>query len=515
MKSLARLLSAGLALTILTSACGIPPGFLSTPTPTLTPTPVFTPTPTPDPASLVAASCQGKAVPGAATYQTDHAPHPILFISSTGERHEWNSQLPGEWQPQSLDQVEFVGCLEETETIIETCSYIPVGQADRYQYDLTIRLVIAQTGEELLVFKKAGSTPPKCPAAMSFDLLNPGRKRIDGGHVNLSDVRSQLEIYVAAPTPPRVVMLPEMGYNAVLSPDGRILASDMLNVVTLWDTTTGQKISSLEKHEHHIAALVFSPDGKILATRDGYGTIIVWDVAAGLPLSILTSSDTGFSFSRMAFTPDSRFLASPVENLITLWDLTTGEQAGQYEGSFAYDLACSPDGKYLAAADLFGVYLWDLSFGQQEPTRIDQWEKSISYIFQYPVAFSLDGKILFYAACSQADEQGSHCLAGEIRLWDIEKNQLITSFSGPAAEVTNIAISPDGNLLTTSFCSQTGYTGCASSQIIIWDLATLKLFYEFEVGGGIKDLVFSTDGRTVISGSDNRTITFWDISWIK
>jgi len=58
----------------------------------------------------------------------------------------WNGQLPEEWHPQRLDQVEMVGCLEETETIIKTCSFIPVGQADRVQYDLTIRLVIAQTG---------------------------------------------------------------------------------------------------------------------------------------------------------------------------------------------------------------------------------------------------------------------------------------------------------------------------------------------------------------------------------
>jgi hypothetical protein len=508
LKSLARLFSGGMTLIILFSACDVPLGSFPTPTP------VFTPTRTPDPASLVAAACQGKAVSGAANYQTDHAPHPIIFISPTGERHEWNGQLPGAWQPLSLDQVELVGCLEETGTIIETCSFVPVGQADRYQYELTVRLVIAQTGEELLVFKKAGSPPQRCPAAMSFDLLNPGRKRIDGGRVNLSDVRPQLEFYIAAPAPPHVVKLPEMGYITVLSPNGRILASEMLGtIITLWDTNTGQKISSLVKHEQPIEELNFSPNGKTLASVDLNGMIVLWDVATQQPIHIMTSPKTSIYRDLLTFSPDGRFLASSAEDLVTLWDVTTGEQTGQFEALFSvYNMAFSPDGKYLAAADLGYVYLWDIMSGQQEPTQIEQ---TISIISRYPVVFSLDGNILFYSACSQADNQRSHCLAGEIRLWDIDKNLLITSFSGPTSEVTEMAISPDGNILAASFCSQTGQTGCAGSQVNIWNLATRTIFYQFDVTGGIKDLIFSADGKTVVSASDNKAVIFWDISWIK
>jgi len=335
---------------------------------------------------------------------------------------------------------------------------------------------------------------------------------MDGGHFNLSDVRSQLEFYLNAPAPPLVVTLPEMGYRPVLSPDGRLLASVIQGtVISLWDTTTGQNISSLSKHEQPVVAMTFSPDGKSLASVDMVGMIVLWNVATQEQIHIFTLPQT-WRYS-LAFSPNSRFFASSAEGLVSLWDVTTGAQTGQFEALFGVsNLAFSPDGKYLAAADLSSVHLWDISAGQEEQLQI---ENTSSLISKVPVIYSLDGQKLIYAACSQTDGQVSNCLASEILLWDIGKRQLFTSFGGPTAEVTEMAISPDGILLAASFCFQTGSSGCSGSQVLIWNLATLKRFYEFNIEGGIKDLVFSVEGRTLIASSDNNTISFWDISWIK
>lgn len=76
--------------------------------------------------------------------------------------------------------------------------------------------------------------------------------------------------------------------NAIaFSPDGRTLAVGMakywqtmftpvpdikksMNIVKLWDVTTGQERITLEGHTERVTSVVFSPEGNILATGGGW-----------------------------------------------------------------------------------------------------------------------------------------------------------------------------------------------------------------------------------------------------
>jgi WD40 repeat protein len=82
----------------------------------------------------------------------------------------------------------------------------------------------------------------------------------------------------------------------VASPDGSLVASiadDM--VCRVWDAKTGEKRFELRGHEEktptHFRSMLhcccFSPDGKLLATADKVGHIVVWDTATGKPMKTL------------------------------------------------------------------------------------------------------------------------------------------------------------------------------------------------------------------------------------
>ncbi len=48
-------------------------------------------------------------------------------------------------------------------------------------------------------------------------------------------------------------------------------------IIQLWDVDTGRDLGALPEHTWSIPSLVFSHDGKILASGSGDGTVLLWD----------------------------------------------------------------------------------------------------------------------------------------------------------------------------------------------------------------------------------------------
>lgn len=102
------------------------------------------------------------------------------------------------------------------------------------------------------------------------------------------------------------------------------LKVETVGQVKLWDVASGREIGAIKGHGRGVSNVIFSHDGKMIASGGTDNTIKIWDVATRSELRTLTGHTAGIE--SMDFTPDGRLLASASEDGSTfLWDTKTGE----------------------------------------------------------------------------------------------------------------------------------------------------------------------------------------------
>jgi WD40 repeat protein len=231
--------------------------------------------------------------------------------------------------------------------------------------------------------------------------------QLDGARLILASPRVTIQPWL-------IVASPVGGEVAVKS------ASD--HRIHVWDTTTGQERAIWGEPEAPVNQLVYSRDGKRIATDSEDHTIRVWEVATGKILTQMVGHEG--PVWRLAFSPDGRRIVSAsADCTFRLWDAMTGQPLavlGSNSGEAAVPALFSPDGQWIVTGWGKDVRLWDGKMGQPL-AWLGSHEHRVLHL-----AISPDGRRI----ASQARDEGA------IVLWDPATRKKAASLTGMSLPIS-------------------------------------------------------------------------------
>ncbi len=234
------------------------------------------------------------------------------------------------------------------------------------------------------------------------------------------------------------------------------------------------------------------------------GIILPKDVPGDYPepieIRIIRIEEDG-GLEVIQYSPDGKFLAAGGYFGIYLFNTQTREKVYQIKGNTGHTwcLAFSPDGKTLASGwhSSDTIHLWDVATGTHRDSII------VHRSTTYSLAFSPDGEALASGGTEgYFISDGQKVSIGGLHLWDANTGHLLHRLKGHERSVTGVAFSPDGKTLVS---------GSYDATLRFWDSQTGKPLRKITGRVVSEGVAFRPDGKKLVSWGLRGGIFIWDV----
>jgi serine/threonine protein kinase/WD40 repeat protein len=248
------------------------------------------------------------------------------------------------------------------------------------------------------------------------------------------------------PSTKEVALSPVADRLAIAGADGGI---------RLWDLRSRTRVHVLRTalhqrsgHDAAALALAFSPDGALLASGHVDGAVHLWDMAKGEAVPVKLRHDA--AVGALAFSPDGATLATGSQDSnLRLWDVGA---------------ALAGDGRRVLV---------------RQPSAVTA------------LAWGAGGEWVLTGHMSRV-----------LRLIDPLRSRLLATLRGPAAQVTQLELSPDGRFMAV---------GSRDRKVRLIDLGSREEAATLDLRRSARSLCFLADGAFLATVAGDNAVQLWDL----
>jgi WD40 repeat protein len=253
---------------------------------------------------------------------------------------------------------------------------------------------------------------------------------------------------------------------------------------------------TLAGHQDEVTGLAVDPSGRWLASASADKTVRIWDLEKQKERQIL--GDREVSFGRIRYSLDGRRLAAAGNKVLYIWDIGSDASVKvrhRIEHDFIRPgyIDFIGDGKRVAVKYALGIGSWDVDDGDTKDGSFEYENFDEKFILWF--AASRDGKVLAAFGTPGHDE-------GRVKVWKTPTKEVSLKIEFDRRVLTG-ALSPDSKLLAT--CG-------VELPFTLWNTSSgAQVAASKERAGESWALLFSNDGKKLISGGADGVIRVWEV----